>query len=138
MKKILIFIFGIFLINSCENFSAEQKIYKTKGGYVEVSDTVSVNADTVFSYTRRDKVLHEGEQLWAIWYDSYYTVPPNQSLGHDYMSSGNLVQDYNDNKNYILIITRNPPYILGESGYMWVEDIFGDRFVGFKIAHRVR
>ena len=136
MKKILLFILGFFLPFSCDDFP-ESNVYKTKGGFIEVPDSVSVS-DTVFSYSRRDRVLHDGEQLWAIWYDSYSVVPPAQGNGERFESKGCLTQDYNENRNYILIVTRNAPYILGDSGYMWVEDIFGDRFVGFKIAHRVK
>ena len=137
MKKIFVFILGIFLVFSCGEFP-EQTIYQTKGGYINVAPDSTAVSDTVFTYSHRSNTLKPGEQLWAIWYDSYYVVPGAQRNGGNYDSTGNIAQDYNDNRNYILIITKNPPYVLGESGYLWVEDVYGDKFVGFKIAHRVR
>ena len=136
MKKIFAIIFGFFLAISCEEF-VEPSVYKTKGGFIEIPDSTQVS-DTTFSYSKRDRVLHEGEQLWAIWYDSYSVVAPAQSNGDRFESKGNLAQDYNENRNYILIVTNESPHILPDSGVLWVKDIFGDIFMGFKIAHRVR
>ena len=60
--------------------------------------------------------------LWAIWYQR---------------PDGDLIEDYNSNSHYILVVSRYGPIDYFSEGGNYIEDINGTTYYGFQIALRL-
>lgn len=65
-----------------------------------------------------------GTQMWAIWYPSY-----------DESGRNTMLDDYNNNRNYIIVISREGPH--SGSGISYINDLNGTVYYRFEIALRL-
>lgn len=133
MRKILIFILGIFLVFSCKSPEKNYDIILGDSG----SPGLTTQIDTTLLETKCpdnfNLKIPTGCHLYAIWYEPNGFDCKNNPMLKPYRSLRGLMPISLENSTgYILVVSSQKNFYTID-GHSVIEDIYGTRYYDFKI-----